>query len=181
MSRILTHSGVTIDIDCPDVELMDIGDIAWGLSRQARFGGHTMTSTPYSVAQHSIVMSCRPNSVKVQQYALMHDAHEAYIGDIQRPVKRRLRGCGELQANFDHAIFTRFGLKWPMSLDVHGSVIELDNKILATEMRDLMPESDLTAEDVKWAWTDYHFTDIYTPHKAYQMFLSRFRELFTDE
>lgn len=52
-----TASGTILDLADPQVEDIKIGDIAWGLSRQNRFGGHTITKKPYTVAQHTVQVS----------------------------------------------------------------------------------------------------------------------------
>lgn len=53
-AAIETYSGIMFDVACPDPALVRIDDIAWALSRQARYAGHTLGPTPYSVAQHSV-------------------------------------------------------------------------------------------------------------------------------
>lgn len=66
-----------------------ITDIVHALSLICRFGGHT--SEHYSVAQHSLlvarILAALGASPEVQLAGLMHDAHEAYIGDIPTPIK----------------------------------------------------------------------------------------------
>lgn len=56
-TSIETVSGIYVDLADPKPEMINIVDIAWGLSRQARFAGHTITDLPYSVAQHSIFVA----------------------------------------------------------------------------------------------------------------------------
>lgn len=56
-TSIETVSGIQVDVANPDPSTINIVDIAWGLSRQARFAGHTITDIPYSVAQHSVYVS----------------------------------------------------------------------------------------------------------------------------
>lgn len=56
-TSIETVSGVYVDLADPKPEMISITDIAWGLSRQARFAGHTITDLPYSVAQHSVFVA----------------------------------------------------------------------------------------------------------------------------
>ena len=52
-----TASGTIIDLANPQVEDIKIGDIGWGLSRQNRYAGHTISKKPYSVAQHTVQVS----------------------------------------------------------------------------------------------------------------------------
>jgi len=52
-----TVSGKIIDLANPQVEDIDVKDIAWALSRINRYVGHTMSKLPYTVAQHSVEVS----------------------------------------------------------------------------------------------------------------------------
>lgn len=87
-----TVSGNSIDPANPDPDLINIKDIAWSLSRIARFAGHTITAIPYNVAQHScFVASLIKNegyNANVVQFGLLHDAAESFIGDIPSPIKK---------------------------------------------------------------------------------------------
>lgn len=84
MTWILTQSGQQFDLLRPTASMIKPVDIAHALSRLCRFNGHTRAH--YSVAQHSlIVASLVP--VEHQLVALLHDAPEAYIGDMTRPLK----------------------------------------------------------------------------------------------
>lgn len=90
---------------------VDLGDIAWGLARACRFAGQTPRH--YSVAEHSLlVASLVP--MHLQLHGLLHDAAEAYIGDLIRPVKRFLRAhtsaFDELEARVQETILARFSL-----------------------------------------------------------------------
>jgi hypothetical protein len=82
-----------------DAITAEIGEVAHSLSRICRFNGHTEAT--YSVAQHSllvaqVVAETHPDLAVV---ALLHDAHEAFLGDLSRPIKQLLRSlCG---ASFD--------------------------------------------------------------------------------
>lgn len=91
-TKMETHSGRIVDVWRTDPETIHLPDVAWHLSRIARFNGATLGPV-YSVAQHSLFVA-----VLVQQFyrvddpvvvlqALLHDAHEAYLGDILTPVK----------------------------------------------------------------------------------------------
>lgn len=79
---------------CPFREAMgsvDIGDIAWSLAHQCRYNGHV--DRFYSVANHSMVMARYfrdRHDYKNALEALLHDAAEAYVGDMAYPLKRLL-------------------------------------------------------------------------------------------
>jgi len=86
-----TVTGKLIDISDPNPEMIEIEDIAWSLSRMPRFCGHTVTSTAYNVAQHSLFVANEVNvdgkNSRIALLALLHDAAEAYTGDLPSPVK----------------------------------------------------------------------------------------------
>lgn len=112
---IQTVSGAAVDLIEPDLSHVGLNDIAWSLSRIARFNGHTDTSIPYSVAQHSVHVARLVEHLglprEAQFAALMHDAHEAFIGDIPTPVKRAIGDAIKaLDSRLEEAVRTRFGL-----------------------------------------------------------------------
>ena len=90
MSCIKTYTGVMFDPLNPDTELIDIVDIAHALSMLCRANGHFKSF--YSVGQHSIncmkEAKARGYSEKVQLACLLHDASEAYLSDVTRPVQK---------------------------------------------------------------------------------------------
>lgn len=133
MSWILTHTGKRFDLLAPRAELISTIDIAHALSHVARFNGHTRHH--YSVAQHSLlVASIVP--ADLQLTALLHDATEAYIGDMVRPLKALLPEYSEIEHGIWLAICDRFNLDPTLPTCIH----EADMIALATERRDLMPE-----------------------------------------
>lgn len=135
-NAILTSSGIYFDPINPDPALIRIEDIAHALSNTARFNGHTHTF--YSVAEHCCWVS---DWVPVEHKltALMHDATEAYLSDITRPVKPALVGYKEIEERLWRAIASRFNLPQKLPQCIH----EADRMMLATERRDLMPEQDV--------------------------------------
>lgn len=133
MSWILTHTGKRFDLLAPRAELISTIDIAHALSHVARFGGHTRHH--YSVAQHSLlVASLVPPGLQLT--ALLHDATEAYIGDLVRPLKALLPDYSEIEHGIWLAICDRFNLDPVLPASIH----QADMIALATERRDLMPD-----------------------------------------
>ena len=92
MSSILTFTGKHFDPTNPEENLIDLSDIGHALSLICRGNGHVKYF--YSVAQHSIACcqeaQARGYSDRVQLACLLHDASEAYMSDVTRPVKALL-------------------------------------------------------------------------------------------
>lgn len=112
-----TYTGRRVDFLNPDPKSIHIEDIAQSLSRICRFNGHTHDH--YSVAQHSIYVSqvvARLASPGLALAGLLHDAPEAYVGDVISPLKAVLTGFDTAEARIARAIETRFGvLFFPMA------------------------------------------------------------------
>jgi hypothetical protein len=137
-SGILTASGKWFDVLKPNPALIDLADIAGALSKLCRFGGHCQQF--YSVAEHSILVSrlVRQRSSETPMavaWGLLHDASEAYVVDIPRPVKRHLKEYIAIEDAIQQAVAKRFGLPWPMPAEVHRG----DHDLLAMELRAYMP------------------------------------------
>lgn len=130
------HSGGQFWPLDPRPEDVHIEDIAHALSMICRYQGHT--SRFYSVAEHSVLVAQAMggyganNSLILR--ALLHDAAEAYICDVVRPLKRCLVGYAEAEERIEQVIWERFGLP---SYAV-GLVKEIDNLILYDEAKALM-------------------------------------------
>jgi len=124
----------------PDMEDIHIVDIAKALSHICRFNGHC--NRFYSVAEHSL--SClglarHMGYSYADRYAcLMHDAAEAYLSDVVRPVKRFLQGYAFYEYQLEEMIFKKYGITYPFGEKLH----KVDNIMLATERRDLFHEPD---------------------------------------
>lgn len=117
--KIVTPSGITIDPATPRIEDINLEDIAYGLAKEERFSGNTFV--PYSVAQHSVHVTdllssphfhsvLKPTSEGLIRAALLHDAAEAYLGDIVKPLKNLLPDYMELEGVWTEVIAKRFGL-----------------------------------------------------------------------
>jgi hypothetical protein len=127
---------------------VDLRDIAHALARQCRFSGHTAVF--YSVAEHSVLVSrrCGDDPV-VRRWGLLHDAAEAYLVDLPRPLKR-LPGFAayrEAEALVMAAVCARFGLPPEMP----AAVAAADEMMLGVEARSLM--APLDPEWAKWIGT----------------------------
>jgi Predicted hydrolases of HD superfamily len=122
-------------------EDIDIVDIAHALSLLCRANGHIKHF--YSVAQHCINCAgeakARGLSVEIRLACLLHDASEAFISDITRPVKRNLPQYTTFEAVLQDLIYERFGLRHLTEEDFL-MVGEIDDSLLYYEMLELMGE-----------------------------------------
>lgn len=140
-----TPSGLIFDLLEPDPRMVRIEDIAWSLSRQCRFNGNTRFF--YSVADHCVyVGNLLPPEISI--YGLLHDAHEAYMGDIPSPIKELLgkERVRQIENGIDAAIYESFGLMSP-SEEILGLVHKADVLALRIEAYYLMPSRGSWAGD----------------------------------
>jgi hypothetical protein len=131
-----TYSGLRFYPMDPRESEVDIGDIAHALSMLCRYGGHGRQF--YSVAEHSVLMAryLEPFGPDVALWALLHDASEAYIADVIRPIKPFLLNYTVLETAVMACIAGRFDLKGKIPDIVHDA----DNRIIADERRqNLLP------------------------------------------
>lgn len=139
-SWVQTHSGKAFDILEPRVEDVDLNDIAFSLAHLARYNGH---AGAYNVALHSS-LCCEVADIlelppKIQAAALMHDAHEAYLGDLVSPVKHLIAPIlAPIERRIDAVIAERFGLDRCIVTDEW--VAKIDHLLLHTEAGVFFPK-----------------------------------------
>ncbi|MEY9198646.1 hypothetical protein ABIA16_003762 [Sinorhizobium fredii] len=129
------HSGRKFWPMDPRSDEVFIEDIAHSLSLQCRYAGHCLRF--YSVAEHSVHLArhLRWQGVEVALWALLHDASEAYLVDVPRPVKGHLVGYKDAEAKVMAAVCERFGLAPTMPAVVHDA----DNRIIGDELVNMTP------------------------------------------
>lgn len=133
-----TYSGRVFWLLDPRAEDVCLEDIAHPLANQCRFNGHTRCF--YSVAQHSVLVSGhigrnnRELGEELGLWGLMHDAAEAYLGDMVKPLKLSMPDYRAAEARVMSAICEHFGLP----VQEPPAVKWADRVLLATERRDLM-------------------------------------------
>lgn len=123
----LISSGYFFDVLNPDKKLITPEVIAKALSKLCRYGGHCPEF--YSVAQHSVICSYEPGTPKDQMEFLMHDASEAFVADLPRPIKNLLPNYKVIEDNLLNEIFNKFKLSFPLS----ESVKAVDDRVLIRE------------------------------------------------
>lgn len=153
----------------PHPDDVRIEDIARALSMQCRFNGHLKAF--HSVAAHSVWVSHHvPAGFEME--GLLHDAAEAYIGDLIRPVKYQ---CPEFMA-IEHKIELAIALKFDLPLKMSPEVKQADTLALWTEKRDLLNPHD----EVDWGPEQEAHPDPIIPvgpAEAEKMFMDRFLDL----
>lgn len=159
-NKILVYSGDFLDVFDPSPDAIHLSDIARGLAHLCRFGGQTPYF--YSVAAHSILVSTLVPA-KIRLTALLHDAAEAYIGDLPSPIKRHalLENYKAIEDRLLHVIARKFGLVYPFPQIVKDA----DRYVLAQEWATMFVEknSPLNARQE-------------TPDKARLRFIQTFNE-----
>src|SRR3954452_16540680 len=171
-----TVSGRFVNPFDPDPDQLDIADIARALANVCRFGGHSRVF--YSVAQHSVIVSRlveeRGGDAEDAFAALMHDATEAYLGDMPHPLKHRSplgAAFKEAEDHLEQAIRERFAIK-PDVPEIKRAA----NTLLATELRALSGEN--------WHWPELDGVEpldieltAWSPDEAARAFADRYAEL----
>lgn len=120
----------------PEPDQIDPADIAHALSLLCRYGGHVRSHL--SVAEHCVLMSRTFDDPVLARWALLHDATEAYVVDLPRPLKRQLPAYQVIEDRVALAVAERFGLDPVMP----AAVKDADNRILLDERSALLTPTD---------------------------------------
>lgn len=152
---------------------IEIQDIAHSLSLLCRYNGHV--DRFYSVAEHCVVLSHSVSS-EYARWALLHDASEAYVGDMVWPLKEEVPAYKNIEDGVMGAICERFGLD-PVQ---PAQVKEHDRRIVIDERAALMAPA-------RTPWPALEgFTPLgvriegWSPARAKAEYMSRFQQLFTE-
>lgn len=140
MTWIHTASGGKLDFINPDPAQINIRDIAVGLSNTCRFSGQIPNNRWYSVAEHSIncALTAERDGLSPKQCLaiLMHDASEAYLCDLSRPLKSLVPQYRDIENRIQEAIGQRFGINFD---DYHEVIKKYDNEALFAEKNFFFP------------------------------------------
>lgn len=184
---ITAKGGIRFDLLNPDPDHLDIRTIAHAIGNVCRFSGHT--SRHYSVAQHSILVSelvTLLGGLDGDAYTgLMHDAQEAYVGDVPTPLKRLLPEYKRIEDGIAARIADRYHVAAPLpqivkDADLYALYLERDELMpeqpepwehehLAEEARDLLESANHGVAGL--------VTEAWQPEYASEMFLLRFAQL----
>ena len=155
----LPESAQTFDLIFRSPDDIDFNEIALALSQICCYAGQVEKF--YSVAEHCVrVASIMPQYPQYKVYGVLHDARQAYIGDILTPMARSL-GNGvpfsneidNLKADIDKAIYEAAGIH-PIKGHPAEELIVWANRVLrATERRDLLGErQELRGDYLESTW-----------------------------
>lgn len=170
-SYLQMFSGTRVLLSNPKVEDIQIIDIAHGLSNICRYAGQV--DKFYSVAEHSILCALM-SPMELRLEALLHDATEAYLGDMTRPLKMMIPQYRIIEGQWDLVIRERFGL--PLNetpkmkqADHIMNVTELLAKLPPPEDRNKVP----SAVSLDNAIPNFEFLNL-TSEQSRKMFLNTF-------
>lgn len=172
---IITDSGRRFYPLNPDLRNIKIADIAHALSHQCRFSGHTKEF--YSVADHClrVAYECSDDN---KLWALLHDASEAYLVDLPRPIKNTVSMANYLvhEQALMNAICEKFGLSYEMPDEVR----EADWLLCCTELKYIMNTREMNLSEVIEGWVEppRYFDKVKTSAQAKEDFISLFNYLF---
>lgn len=173
-----TFTGDAFDIFHPTVQAVHLIDIAHALGMICRYNGHC--TERYSVAEHSVhvanYLACTGWSNRVCLLGLLHDAAEAYIGDLCRPIKTmpELRPYRVVEEACQRVILEKFGLE-ETAEDAYR-IKFADNVLTRAEAFELM-----STKGEAWNWGDIPFVPrkfgFWSPTEACLRFLEAFYDL----
>ena len=163
-----TYLGRKLNPLHPKDEDINIEDIAHALSYICR--GNGQVTHFYSVGQHCINAAkeavARGESDRVVLASLLHDASEAYMSDVIRPIKQFLPKYKEIEDNFLERVYSRFGLG-DLSEEEKKKVKSIDDDLLAYDMCELLGE-DMPEEGYRFVRTpDIEFKPFEEVEKEY--------------
>jgi hypothetical protein len=135
-----TFTGKKFTFQKPTPEIICIRDIAHALALLTRYNGHTIKF--YSVAEHCVLltryMRKKGYPTRMLMTCLLHDAAEAYIGDMPRPVKVRLPSFKRVENVIAKVISEKYHLYWPEP----KALKSVDRRALTDERAQAMPPSN---------------------------------------
>lgn len=166
-------NGDFFDYNTPETHDYDINTIAHSLAKICRYNGHTDLDWHYSVAEHCVHVS-RLVPPEMALEGLLHDASEAYTGDIQKPLKEMLPEFKKIEDRIEQALAAKFDLRYPFPPEIKVAdkmVYQAERQQVATSVADSI-------------WNKADVADIRIKclpiRKAREQFLARYEELTSE-
>lgn len=177
-----TAKGVLFNVTTPIIDEIDIDNIGYQLAMQCRFNGAVRDYRHYSVAEHSYLGSFIVPAEAALAF-LLHDAQEAYISDVIRPIKRHDAFFNELEAGMEKAIHKKFGLD-TLRPEIWEHVKAADNYMGYLEAQELLLMGYSDAGRPVPKYTPHVGLDVsrfgyMSPRDAHKLFMCRFEALRT--
>jgi 5'-deoxynucleotidase YfbR-like HD superfamily hydrolase len=158
MSYITTYTGKHFDPVNPEIELIDIKDIAHALSLICR--GNGQVKSFFSVGQHCINAAkeakLRGYSNRVILACLIHDAGESYLSDVPRPLKHAMPEYIRTENQLLDLIYEKF-LGSPLTAEEAAQVKTIDNALLYYDLKELLNEVSDNVEPELHIKLNYEF------------------------
>lgn len=169
-SSISTISGKFFDILKPEDYEFDIDEIATALSNICRYTGHVEKF--YSVAEHSVLVS-RLVPPRLALTGLLHDASEAFVGDVSSPLKKLLPEYREIEERVQQAIANQFSVPYPFPEEIH----EADKRMYWNERQNVAPGPKDTLWHTEFRAARKVHASGMRPIMAKRFFLKRYKEI----
>ena len=181
-----TRTGKRVSVQDPQPDQFDIKDIGYALSNTCRFNGHSRGF--YSVAEHSVAVALRlPDNLRLA--GLLHDATEAYLGDIPSPIKQFLPDYQKIEARFEAAIAEKFAS--PEVSIVPRCTAQEYAAIKAADIDALFTEAHFLIESEGKDWAYFQGPQKHSvrydlapmclpPQEAYKLFMGLYYKLTND-
>lgn len=148
-------TGKAVNLLNPDPDTIHIEDIAWSLSNVCRWGGHIKRR--WTVGAHSIFVAREVEPLGAKLPALLHDATEAYLGDVITPLKKLLPNYKDIENNFLRIVLEKYGAleAW----DLHETEIHRADKLMLD--REKAALKNCTAPDDLPVWSEEEVRDLF--------------------
>lgn len=166
-----TYTGLNYYFLDPQPDQIEIRDIAMALANKCRFSGHTRF---FSIAEHSVTVAQRMGD-ELGMYGLLHDAAEAYLGDIPSPIKQYLHDYKTLETINEAAISKKFGLEW--DIFKQGKMKHADLEALKVEAWYLIPSRGADwpmLQDPALKFETGYAPQCWSPQEAYDNFMAQY-------
>lgn len=167
---LVSFTGKEVQLLGTDPDSITIEDIAHALSNLCRYTGHSEVF--YSVAEHSLLASYLvPRHLALE--ALLHDAAEAYLGDVATPLKRLLKEYSVIEEALETVIANKFKLAYPWPEEIKKA----DLQMLCVERHRLIADSPTEWESLRGVNAPDITLLRLSPDQAKVMFLNRYKAL----